>query len=169
MSDDLAAYLAYAVDPGFLDYYSEFSRMVPAGAVFKRMISALEVQLHAVLDKHKMTMVQLFRALAITYETQKMHPFYQCQVEFVCRCNEFVFFCELHRKFLITPTLDTSNGTGGFASCCDDNYFSNEPIFHNEGTCFTTSATIVETVPSTTSSLKIWLNGDERRGPSKAF
>lgn len=65
MSDDLAAFITYAVDPGFIDYYREFSTMGPMGPYFMSMMTLLENQLHHVMLKSNMTILELYSALAI--------------------------------------------------------------------------------------------------------
>jgi hypothetical protein len=79
------------------------------------------------------------------------------------RCDDFVFFCEDHRKFYSSPHIDPTNN---FKSCCSE-FFDPKPFFTNEGTCFTTKKDVVETYPSPTSSLKIWLMQNEDEAPGE--
>ena len=123
--------MTYSVDPGFIDYYRQFSTMTQGGTQFVQLMGLMQLRLHQILKDNNMTIIELYKAMAI-------------------KCNEFVFFCEIHRKFYITPAMDTSGAFNN--SCCDGNYFNSEPIFTNEGTCFTTTKEILETVPAASSS-----------------
>ena len=77
------------------------------------------------------------------------------------RCDDFVFFCEDHRKFYLSSKMDVA---GNFDSCCEA-IFDPEPFFHNEGTCFSMKAEIREKFPALSSSVKVWLQVDERNAP----
>ncbi len=69
--------------------------------------------------------------------------------------------CEVHRAFYMANHM----WDDPFPSCCDE-FFDQEPIFTNEGTCYTTKKAVVETVASTVSSLKVWTMMDEEELPS---
>jgi hypothetical protein len=73
-----------------------------------------------------------------------------------------VGFCEIHRKFYNSASMDSVDGA--FPYCCD-RIFNNTPFFTNEGTCYTTKEEIVETYASSISSIKVWLNISERASP----
>ncbi len=53
-----------------------------------------------------------------------------------------------------------------FPRCCGT-FFDTEPIFTSTGVCFTSKMKIVETYPSSLSSVKIWLNTNMKNTPGR--
>ncbi len=51
-----------------------------------------------------------------------------------------------------------------FPSCCEA-FFDDEPIFTNEGTCYSTRREVIETMASTVSSVRVWLHMNESNLP----
>ncbi len=77
------------------------------------------------------------------------------------RCDDFITLCEVHREFyLSSPDIDPKE------KCCNA-IFNPVPFFSHTGTCFTTHAEIIETLPFTFSSIKVWLNMRSDNSPGK--
>lgn len=62
VDDTLAAYMIYAMDPGFMDFYKVYDAH---DANFKPMIDMLGQQLDSVLENSGMDILQLYEAMAI--------------------------------------------------------------------------------------------------------
>ena len=71
--------------------------------------------------------------------------------------------CEVHRHFYMSPKYSSSGGP----TCCEIMFSNQEPIFGASGTCYTTNVKINETLPSSLSNIRIWLDLDEEHRPSK--
>jgi len=82
---------------------------------------------------------------------------------FYRRCDDFVTLCEVHREFYLS-----SEDAKPEEKCCGA-IFNSTPFFSNTGTCFTTHAEIVETIPFSFSSIKVWLNMQTANSPGYIY
>ncbi len=86
------------------------------------------------------------------------------------RCEDFVMFCEEHRKFYVTPNSGGQESAADrlrhYPSCCAT-FFHPKPFFSPVGTCFTTAAAVEEATPATYSNIRIWTTLNEEQAPSK--
>lgn len=55
----------------------------------------------------------------------------------------------------------------GAPTCCEMLFDFENPFFLTTGTCYTTNKEIKETIPSSLSNVRIWLDLDEVNRPSK--
>lgn len=116
VSNSLASYISHSVDPSFPYFYDSLgTRDTPFQAPFLAMMDSLEKEMEDVLQRNNMDILELFHALAI-------------------KCDDFVFFCEIHREYYMPDTMDV---TDKFRSCCDYFFGDAPPTFSTAGTCFT--------------------------------
>lgn len=95
-------------------------------------LEKLRDELEFILTSQKLQLTELFHKVAV-------------------RCNDFIRFCEVHRRFLMP------GNEMGRKSCCEQ-IFNQVPIFTTLGTCYTTNAAIWESYPFTFSNIKVWLD-----------
>ncbi len=74
------------------------------------------------------------------------------------RCDDFVTFCSYQRQFFLSSRLSPPGSSE--PSCCDA-LFNPRPTFATTGTCYTTNVNITEKLPSSYSSLMIYVDARE--------
>ncbi len=122
-------------------------------------VTDLEKQTLDLLSRHNMDLLQLFKALAIRllFDFKRLVADYESSK---LRCEDFLHFCEIHRRMYTTPR-DASNE---LPSCCGK-VFDSAPFFTYEGTCYTTKMEIREFLPSSISSIRVWLINNKTNTP----
>ena len=68
IDDNMAAYMTYPLDMGF-SKFDEGMRQTPTAALYNQNMIALAQGLDAILATFKMDILQLYRAIAIKFET----------------------------------------------------------------------------------------------------
>lgn len=125
------------LDPNVKDFAKNMANIYPN---YYATLKDLKSDLDYILDINKLTLVDLFHKVAT-------------------KCQDFVRFCEIHRRILI-PGFNTTG------SCCDQ-VFNKTPFFTTLGTCYTTNAEIWESYPFTFSNIKVWLDVRTKQSPGK--
>ena len=76
------------------------------------------------------------------------------------RCDDFIPMCEIHREFYPSTSIHP-----GHPKPCCGYFFEKKPFFTYQGTCFTTNEAVTETYPSSTASIRVWLDNKESASP----
>ena len=128
ISDELANYISWSLEINVKSIYDYMAETRPD---FKPRIAQLKSQLDQILEGHNLTILELYKKLAIP-------------------CQNTINFCEIHRIFY---EPDVGNGQ----HCCQV-LFDTNPIFTPQGTCYRTNVTIYEYVRLAFSNIRIWTN-----------
>eukprot|EP00094_Tigriopus_californicus_P005172 TCALIF_04986-PA protein Name:"Protein of unknown function" AED:0.17 eAED:0.17 QI:2/1/0/1/1/0.5/2/0/132 len=130
ISNDMANYMTLALDFGVTEYIQFMKKNNDfSGLLFESKMAHLESELNEILNSSKMSILDLFREVAIS-------------------CDDFISYCEVHREFYVA-TVATDNGVGSQGTnltsltCCQA-FFTQPPFFNQGGTCFTSQRPIVE-------------------------
>ena len=78
-------------------------------------------------------------------------------------CDDFIVYCEIHRRQYIGGIPKKALGAA-LPACCE-HLFEAEPFFTYSGTCFTTKIPVEETLASIFHSIQIWIQVHENRTP----
>ena len=144
ISNELANYMTLVMDPS-LPSLIEFmlSNLTGTAEIYSRIIATYEPQLDAILELHQMTLLELYKAVAI-------------------ECELIVIYCELHRESF---TSNRFPGGKDETSCCTL-FFNEDPIFSLAGTCYTTNVAIAETNAASFSSFTLMADLTDQLTPA---